>query len=97
MKRRVCVWEESQRDSETKPRVARHELLWANIQAPSSKIQITSKIQIPSSWWHGAWLWELLWILDVGSWMFIQGSSCLATLGGRTQSFRPRWKGASPN
>src|SRR5258708_40286075 len=40
------------------------------LQAPRSKIQRISKIQIPSSSYFGVWLFDLLWILDLVFWIF---------------------------
>jgi tetratricopeptide (TPR) repeat protein len=43
-----------------------------NLQPPTSNIQRRSNIQYPNNYWSfvRAWRLDLLWILDVGCWMF---------------------------
>ena len=77
---RATTAEESQRDSGSKPKVARHELPWVNIGRnflnPNGVVAALRQTQPQPRW---GWL-NLL--------RLTQGSSCLATLGWMTQS---RW------
>src|SRR5437879_13356848 len=42
----------------------------ANIQPPTFKLERSSKIQVPTPFaTAGAWILELLWMLDLESWM----------------------------
>src|SRR5439155_23442928 len=69
---------ESQRDSASKPRVARHELPWGKTCCLNAQPQRGC-----ASFFH---FWpQPRWGCHVG-WPFTQGSSCLATLGFGTKS-----------